>query len=329
MLLAAVFAAHPCYYRAKTIPCRGVWLIRKSLDLPADSGSIHFMPTAKSSSMVIASVVLWLMFLQSVGAQSAATKPSINIDHAALGKLHWQLACQASTFGGITFFDMVDQLHELGVHHITLSPGQELSADFPGVKISQKMTDEQIAALQGKLKSVGMDVVSYGVVTVGDNVDQNRAIFGFARKLKAKNIIVILTSVSLESLDKLAGESSVHVAILTQFDVGWSCQTFMQLVQGRSNSIGFCLDVAALRRTGMPIEDCVQTMHERIMEINLTDITDQDKESVQSVLNQLKLQKFRGIFEIQSSISKMAERERHFVSAANTFSAGVSKVGGA
>lgn len=257
-------------------------------------------------------------------AQDPTSRPAVQINHSALSSMHWQLACQTSTFSNMPFDAMIDQLHEMGFHHVTLSPGQPLSADSPNVVINEQMSDEQIALLQEKLRSAKMDVVSYGSVNIGNESGRNRAIFEFAARLKAKNIVVIPTNVSLESLDKLANRFGIHIAILTQFDAGWTCDTFLQLLKGRSPMIGLCLDISSLRRAGFAEDQCIDNLKERIVEINLTDETDVG--SLQAVLTQLREQNFRGIFELQCASERKLDRMEYFARDVNAFTAAINKV---
>jgi sugar phosphate isomerase/epimerase len=278
---------------------------------------------AMSKMHIVRGVFLSLFILNIASAQSV-TKPAANavsIDHAALSKLHWQLTCQASSFRDMTFFEMVDRLHEMGVHHIELSPGQVLSSDFPNVKISPQMTAEQIEALQAKLKTVKMDIVSYGVVSLSNDSDELQRLFDFARKLKLKNIVAVPVNVSLESLDKIAQESNVHVAILIQADTGSTCDTYLQLIAGRSPFVGLCLDVQALHRAGLSPSECVGKLKGRIVEVNLTDINDElpDHVDLRGTLNQLRQQNFKGIFAIQS------KDPSGWIDSANKFSAATSR----
>src|SRR4051794_27490492 len=98
-----------------------------------------------------------------------AAAPEVHVDHPGLVKLHWQQAARSSTFHGMTTFEMIDLLKSMDFHHIELVPGQALSPDKKDVKISQDMSAEDVDALMAKLKSVKLDIVSFGPVDFGKN----------------------------------------------------------------------------------------------------------------------------------------------------------------
>src|SRR5437764_11015077 len=100
-----------------------------------------------------------------------AAAPQTHVDHPGLVKLHWQQAAKASTFREMTTFEMIDLLHEMDFHHIELVPGQALSPEKKEVKISPEMGSDDVDALLAKLKSVKMDIVSFGVADFGNTPD--------------------------------------------------------------------------------------------------------------------------------------------------------------
>src|SRR5581483_2922582 len=129
-----------------------------------------------------------------------AAAPQVHVDHPGLVKLHWQQAANAQTFKEMTTFEMIDLLHEMDFHHIELAPGQSLSPEHKDWKIAADMPSEALDALLAKLKSVKMDIVSFGVADFGNKPESAKPVFDFAKKLKVKTIV---TDASPETLELL------------------------------------------------------------------------------------------------------------------------------
>ncbi len=181
-------------------------------------------------------------------APAQTTQPATHVAHAGLQKLKWQLACRGSTFHDITTFEMIDLLHSMNFHHIELSPGQVLSADHADVKIGDEMTVDHVGLLTAKLKSHGMDVVSYGISGVPSNQADGEKLFAFGKQLKVKNIVMNdPPEDSLTMLDALAGQFGINVAIVTIS----TPDAIASKLQGRSARLGVCGEPAEWRRAGI------------------------------------------------------------------------------
>ena len=260
-----------------------------------------------------------------------ATQPTTHIAHAGLQKLKWQLACRGATFRGISTFEMIDLLHSLNIHHIELSPGQVLSPDHSDVKIGDEMTADQIALLKTKLKSVGMDVVSFGVVGVPSSQADAQKIFELGKGLKVKNIVMAdPPEDSLPMLDALAGQFGINVAIVTMS----APDAIASKLQGRSAHFGVCAEPAEWRRGGIDPVAALQSLSNRVIEIHLQDFDAQAKETplgsgtanLTPFLEQCKNQNFHGIFCISYESGSGAEISGNFVTSVNWFSDRVNEL---
>jgi hypothetical protein len=164
------------------------------------------------------------------------TAPAVHVDHAGLKKLGWQQAFPAANFADLSFFEAVDALHALDVHHIELIPSQALSPEHKDVLVAHAMAQEQIDVLMAKLKAAKLDIVSYRVGELGRDEAAARRVFEFAKKIKAKNVIAEPVEGSLPMLDKLATEFGITLAVhgpINSFD-------------GLSNRVGLCMGAAQL-----------------------------------------------------------------------------------
>jgi len=238
-------------------------------------------------------------------ADDATTRPVAHVNHAGLVKLGWQLAGETSTFHDRSNVETIDLLHSLGFHHLELSP-------MPAT--------EDVDALLAKLKSVHMDIVSYGIVDAHGDESDLRKLFDLAKKLKAKDIIARPADDSLDMLDKLANEYRINVAIVNLPKPGnhWNPDDELHLLAGRSGRMGVCADVAAWKTSGLSPVDCAQKLAGHIMEMRLNDIDDREAEA--AVLGEVKKQGFRGICAVGCGTGGRDDLVDRFTISVNTFS---------
>ena len=277
----------------------------------------------------ITTVVLILSCTTYAADDGGTTPPVIHIDHVGLKKLSWQLLCQASTFHEITVTEMLDVLHTNGFHHIELSPGQSLSPDHRGVKISPDMTPSDLETLNAALKDTHLDIVSYSVAEFGHNEADARKVFEFANNLKAKNIIAIPSPDSLGMLDKFANEYQINIAILNQPGLPpyANGDALVQALHERSARIGICADILEWRRAGQDPVDCVRKLKGRIFEVHLKDRSNpQENAAVADVLKELAQQKFKGAFCVQTSTGTGQELLKNLATVVNSFSDVVTRL---
>jgi sugar phosphate isomerase/epimerase len=299
------------------------------------------MNTNKALFAIALAVCLNMCFIsgraQAQGAQGEAPI-AVHVDHTGLGKLGWQLACQAQTFRDISFFEMIDLLHAQVFHHVELAPGQALSPQQRDVKIDENMAATDVDALNAKLKAVKMDIVSYGVVKFSNDEPGARKVFEFAKKLKAKNIVADPAPDSLEMLDKLATEFSINIAIVNG-DKGTpyaDCASLLTAIAGRSNHIGACADLGSWQKSGMASMDCIKKLGKKLIELRLSDVDEQGKPVVFAagavnpapILEYLKAQNFKGIFAVEYTQGSGMQVTNNFYQSVNGFCEIVSKLAG-
>jgi sugar phosphate isomerase/epimerase len=263
------------------------------------------------------------------------TFPKTNIDHAALKKLGWQLACQCWTFREMSLFETIDVAHGLGIHHLEMYPGQKLSPDTGAAKADHNMSDEQIALLQKKLKDSHVDVVSYGVVNVGKTEDDARKVFEFAKKMKLKNVVSEPAEDQMETLDKLANEYKINLAIHNHPKPShyWDSETVLKAIEGRSNRVGACADIGHWRRSGFEPVDQIRKLKGHIIELHFKDIDDKKEDvpwttgtvGVADVVKELQAQGFKGVFSIEYERGKGQELIDNVAKSVNAFSELVTK----
>jgi len=251
---------------------------------------------------------------------SLAAAPVTHVDHPGLVKLHWQQAADASTFREMTTFEMIDLLHEMDVHHIQLSPGQSLSLEHKEWKISDNMPAEAIDALLAKLKSVKMDIVSFGVSDFGTTPDDAKKVFDFAKKLKLKTIVSDAPPESLEMLDKLASDYQINVALTSDSPAKRyvTCEAALEAIKGRSNRVGICADLLAWKKSGQDPAECTKKTASHILLVNITNASDESLHTAEC-LRVLHDAGFKGICCVKDQSASANDRLAGFANSVNAF----------
>jgi sugar phosphate isomerase/epimerase len=225
------------------------------------------------------------------------------------------VGCQAYTFKDFTTFEAIDMTAEAGGKVIELFPGQRLSADRPGVKLSHDMSAADLTALKKKLAQSHIRAVNYGVV--GANSAQEwRRIFEFAKALQLYGVTTESVD-QLDTIEKLVKEFDIKVGIHDHprqpdnpgYRV-WDPKYVLSVVQDRDPRIGACADTGHWQTSGLDPLECVKILKGRIMSCHLKD---HDKAGtgahcvpfgtgvgeVKEILDELKAQHFDGNISIE------------------------------
>jgi hypothetical protein len=285
--------------------------------------SILAMPTSPLRAAVCCCFLLVSLLVAHAAEEN---HPPIHVNHPALKSLSWQLAAQAGTFRDRSTFDMIELLHSLDCHHIELAPGQALSPERAGVVVGSDMAPADIDSLLAKLKSVKMDIVSYGPVVLKDDADAKRA-FGLAKQLKAKNLVIAESAgVPMETLDRLADGAKVKAALLLHHagESSSDVENILGALSKCSARVGVCAEVDGAQKAPAAAE-AIKQLGSRLLEVHLKNITP----DAAAVLQQLKDQGFKGICAVNQEPGGGVEALNAFIASVNAFSDILAKVAGA
>jgi sugar phosphate isomerase/epimerase len=248
----------------------------------------------------------------------AVPKPN----YAAMDKLGWKLAAQAYTFGrnGVSCFDTLDILKDLGIRYVELFPGQSLSADHKDVKTGPAMSAADISALKAKLQATGVTAVAFGVTGIGNNEANARKLFEWAKTMGITTIVSEPAANEFELIDKLANEYKIKVALHNHPKPSpyWDPQVVLDRTQGRSNMIGACSDTGHWARSGLVALDCLKKLEGKTVELHFKDLNKSGGDAhdvpwgtgacdFKAMLAELKRQKFQGVFSIEYEIGNGPE----------------------
>ena len=245
------------------------------------------------------------------------------------------LAVQCYTFRNFTFLETLEKVKELGIENIQAWPGQVLGlpGDHSEAKSDHHMSADQIKAVKGHLKRLGLRLVAYGVVedkhlvAEGEVKEEDkeaawRKVFAFAREMGIETVVMepAFEDISLiEKLadeyfvDELADEKGLEIAIHnhTQPNKYARPETVLSHIEGRSRRIGACADNGHWMRDGIVPTDALRLLSGRIRDVHLTDLNEfgskeafdvplgTGKADVRSILAELTIQNYSGYLTIE------------------------------
>lgn len=224
-------------------------------------------------------------------------------------KLGWKLGSQAYTFKNFTFAEALDKINHLGLQYVEGYSRQKIGNGMEGTThyTMDAATRQKVKDL---LKSKGIKMVAYGVVTGKDEEDW-RKIFAFAKDMGIEEITSEPPQEDLDMVDRLAGEYQIKVALHNHPKPSryWNPDTVLEAVKGRKN-IGACADVGHWVRSGLEPVECLKKLEGHIISLHFKDLNEKAREAhdvpwgtgisnVESMLKELKRQGFQGLFSIE------------------------------
>ena len=185
------------------------------------------------------------------------------------------MACQAYTFGrnGVTLYDTLDILKEVGIRNVELFPGQKLSKDN-AVAVNENMPKEAVDALKAKLEEMRIRARAFGVTGVPGDEAGARKLFEWAKTVGIGTIVCEAGADQMAMLDKLANEYKIKVALHNHPKPSpyWNPDTVLERTKDCSKLIGSCADTGHWARSGLVPVDCLKKLEGRIIEFHFKDL---------------------------------------------------------
>ncbi|MCX7013867.1 MAG: sugar phosphate isomerase/epimerase [Candidatus Sumerlaeota bacterium] len=159
---------------------------------------------------------------------------------------------------------VVERLKDLGLRYVDLSK-KHLAIEAPDAEIERV---KKLCADNG----IEIDCVAVGILTA--DVEKNRPVFEFAKKLGVKVMMANPMHDSMDALDQLVDQYQIKVGIHNHGPTStWpDIETIDKHIQGHSPLIGLCVDTGHFTR--VPV-DPVKALHhfkERVYAVHLKDI---------------------------------------------------------
>src|SRR5690349_381446 len=167
----------------------------------------------------------------------------------------WRVAIPAAEFKQTTFSDALPKSDTLGVTGIEMNNTQRTAFEVPKPFDYRLQAGERNAVVR-KLREYNQTIHAYKIENIGDAATQ-RKYFEFA---KAVNVPLIVTKGDSASLDKLADEFAIDVAIEAK-----DSKAALAAVEGRGRRIGVAIDGGEWLREGAKPGDGLAQIHDRLM----------------------------------------------------------------
>jgi type 1 glutamine amidotransferase/sugar phosphate isomerase/epimerase len=195
---------------------------------------------------------------KSVRLNSAAVRTSVG------PLLGWELGISSAVFGALTFSDAAGLADALGLATIQGDSRQKVSS-LIDKNLDFQLPPDGIAAVKVRLAELRLKMVAYRV----ESIDESSAakLFAFAKELGVKTIISGAVPSSLSTVEKLAADNGMGVAIAIDGDP----KTVMSAIGNAGPHVGVSLDFGNLIEQGIQPVDALAMVKDRLMAVRLRD----------------------------------------------------------
>ncbi|GAC1428008.1 MAG: hypothetical protein NVS1B13_17290 [Flavisolibacter sp.] len=221
--------------------------------------------------------------------------------------LGWQLGVQTWSFNKFTLAESIEKVDSLGVKYIQAFPGQRLGGDMEGSLDYLTITPQTEHKLLALLKSKGMHLISFGVVSPTSEKDWKK-LFEFAHDMHLQSIASEPAPSFLGLVGRLATKYKIKVALHNHPIPNhyWSPDTTSAAIKtARSPYMGVNADIGHWVRSGLDPVKCLHQLQGHIFALHLKDLSEKKMNghdvvwgsgvsNVDGVLKELRRQKFKG-----------------------------------
>src|ERR1035437_1358372 len=147
----------------------------------------------------------------------------------------WRITPEANSFQS-TFFEAIDKSSAAGVKAIEGYAGQKVSPALAH-NLDWNLAAADVTAVRQKLRSSGVTMSSYYAPDFPADEAEARKLLQFAKARGSEPVSASPPASQLPSIDKLASEIGVNVALLNG-----DPKSEMQALEGRGKRLGICAD---------------------------------------------------------------------------------------
>jgi type 1 glutamine amidotransferase/sugar phosphate isomerase/epimerase len=176
--------------------------------------------------------------------------------------MQWRTGLPAGAFPQLTFTEAAAKADSLGMNTVEGASSQKASPEIQK-NLDYNLTAEERTAIQGALKSANVRMIGYRAGALPPDESTQRKALEFAKGMGADTVIVSADAASLASLDKLATELNVNVAL--------DAKTALAGLDNLSKRIGLAVDTGAWMANGVKPVDGLALVKERVIAVNLRD----------------------------------------------------------
>jgi sugar phosphate isomerase/epimerase/type 1 glutamine amidotransferase len=180
--------------------------------------------------------------------------------------MQWRTGPAAAAYPQLTFAEAAAKADLLGMNAIEGSSAQKASPQIQK-NLDHNLSPEEVTAVRDALRSVNVRMIGYRAGTLPNGEASQRKVLEFAKSLGADTVIASADAESLGSLDKLATELGVSVALDNRSDP----KAALAGLEGLSKRIGLAIDTGAWMANNLKPVDALALVKDRVLAVNLRD----------------------------------------------------------
>jgi type 1 glutamine amidotransferase/sugar phosphate isomerase/epimerase len=258
----------------------------KGSSRPAHNHSSTTRGTTILVALLLAILVSSAMFAQSLpdpnknpnGGEKTGpgsfTQPSMSVRSADRGRMRtsattilgWRLGARPDA--SITFSDAAKQADAAGLSAVEGVSTQQVSGDIPK-HLDYNLTNDEVTTVKNRLDELRLHMPAYFLNLLPHDESSRRKAFAFAKALGADMIIVPADPTSFGELDKLANETGMNVAVVSQ-----NTAAAMTALEPLSRHIGLSVDLTAWAKAGVQPLDGLRQVKDRLLAADLHNVAD-------------------------------------------------------
>jgi len=213
------------------------------------------------------------------GGQNAPAIPNLSLrpTGASLGTIRvgaadekiwfgWRVGIPAADFKQLTFAEAITKSDTLGVTGVEASSSQRIAPEIPK-NLDYHLQAGERAAVVRRLREYNQQIWAYRVENIGSDEASERNVLEFAKAINAQIVITEAQPSAISSLDKLAVELGVDVAV----DATKDPKAVMAELQGHSKHIGVAADLGGWMQEGIKPVDGLAMVKDRLLAVDIHD----------------------------------------------------------
>jgi len=213
-----------------------------------------------------------------LGDLDASTLPSAYVDdtirsHEKAGR---RLSMPAYTFHQFSLFDTIDKTAELSLRYCGGLSFQKVGGGIDKFFDPDQLNDEEIAAVNAKLRSKGIRLVSYYYHELPGDEAACRKVFEFAHKIGIETFLSEPKPENLPMIERFCNEFGINVALHNHDRQAspdyWHPEKVLAVCEKYGPRIGVCGDLGYWMRDGIDPVEAVRILKNHLMVVQVHDL---------------------------------------------------------
>ena len=213
-----------------------------------------------------------------LGDLDAPTLPSayVNDTIRTHEKVGWRLSMPAYTFYQRSLFEMIDSMEELGLRYCGGLTFQKVGGGIDKFFDPDQLNEDDIAAINAKLKSKGIRMVSMYYHELPGDEAACRKVFAFAHKFGIETFLSEPKPENLPMIERLCNEFGINVALHNHDKQAspdyWHPEKSLAIASQYGPRIGVCGDLGYWMRDGIDPVEAVRILKNRLLVVQVHDL---------------------------------------------------------